>query len=95
MKLSVEVERILQSLKEQNGDDPIDEDDALVLYGGKPSTFNQLALYQQLQYALILTGQTLAESVKMFNELVEERNNLARAVKALQGNREQRRRGFK
>ena len=95
MKLSVEVERILESLKDQNGDDPIDEESALILYGGKPSTFNQLALYQQLQYALILISSTRDSSVAMFNELVEERNNLARAVKALQGNREQRRRGFK
>jgi hypothetical protein len=95
MKLSVEVERILESLKEQNGDDLIDEESALLLYGGKPSTFNQLALYQQLQYALILISSTRDSSVAMFNELVEERNNLARAVKALQGNREQRRRGFK
>ena len=95
MKLSVEVERILESLKEQNGDDLIDEESALLLYGGKPSTFNQLALYQQLQYALILISSTRDSSVAMFNELVEERNNLARAVKALQGNREQRRRSFK
>ena len=102
MKLSVEVKRILDSLAEQNGDDPIDEESALLLYGGGPSTFNNLALYQRLQYAIIVVssnrdeiGNAYTTLAKAYNELLVAHGEAKRII-GQYGNRAQRRgRGFR
>jgi hypothetical protein len=97
MKLSVEVKRILDSLAEQNGDDPIDEYSATFLYAGEPSTFNHLTVTQKLQYALLVQAANRDEIVTLYNALVGKHNEALSVIGKLQvhGNREQRRRGFK
>ena len=97
MALSAEVERILADIKEQNGDDPIDEESALVLYGGKANTFAKLCLRDQLSYALIVTTATRDAIVEQYQSLASRHNDLIekhkQAVAALSklGNRKQRR----
>lgn len=97
MALSSEVERILEDIKTQNGDDLIDEDSALLLYGGKPSTFNQLTPTQKLQYALIVTAanrdalaDTFSAVAKRHNELIVKYNEAVAVIQRF-GNRKARR----
>ena len=91
MKLSVEVKRILEDLKEQNGQDPIDADSALILYGGEPSTFNQLTLTQKLQYAVIVVSANRDALAEAYTSLAEKHNEALAVIGKLHGNRAQRR----
>ena len=91
MRLSENVQQILESIREQNGDDEVDAQTALATWGEeKSSTFNQLTPTQQLQYALIITHVNRDQLVEMYNKLAEERNQLARVVRNY-GNRAARR----
>ena len=97
MALSSEVERILEDIKEQNGDDLIDDESAALLYGGASSTFNKLTPTQRLQYALIVTAANRDALADTYRDLAERYNSLVEkhkeAVAAIQrfGNRKQRR----